>query len=123
MISKGSPSQKKWNTGAGGRHSSRAESVNKRVESCLQRIISYFRDIIDQIIRREWTPRLVAILFLFFLLLLLLCYLLYQIISSIFLFNSVRSFLLFPPACEECLKRNPQASAYRPPSELFVHLS
>lgn len=30
---------------------------------------------------------------------------------------------MYPPLCEECLKRNPSAVAYRSPSELFVHLS
>lgn len=45
------------------------------------------------------------------------------IFGALFSSFSVREFLLFPPVCDECLKRNPAYSAERPPSKVYVHFS
>jgi hypothetical protein len=41
-------------------------------------------------------------------------------------FNSIgefqtRALILYPPACEECRRRNPDALTTQPPSRLYVH--
>jgi hypothetical protein len=30
---------------------------------------------------------------------------------------------MYPPACAECIRRNPGAATYRDPSRLYVHLN
>ncbi|KAI1724631.1 BRICHOS domain-containing protein C09F5.1 [Ditylenchus destructor] len=44
-------------------------------------------------------------------------------IISLFFNSTSRSFLLYPPVCEECLKKNPGMSTYRPPSKLYVQVA
>lgn len=71
----------------------------------------------------EWTPRLLCVLCLLLLLLLLLMFLLWTIFSWLFLSKSFYTFYLYPPVCDECVKRNPSLSqSYRSPSKLYVHL-
>lgn len=71
----------------------------------------------------EWSKNLILRLLLLGILLFLILFLLWQFISAIFFGYHVRSFLLYPPVCEQCVKRNPLAFAYKPPSTLYVHLS
>jgi hypothetical protein len=42
---------------------------------------------------------------------------------SIFTPYGVNTFLMYPPACAECIRRNPGASTYRDPSRLYVHVN
>ncbi len=64
---------------------------------------------------------LLLLLLLFFFIL----FVLWQIFSALFFWDSVYTFNLYPPVCEDCLKRNPSAVANdrRAPSELSAHQS
>ncbi|CAD6188179.1 unnamed protein product [Caenorhabditis auriculariae] len=55
------------------------------------------------------------------LLLLLLIFLLFIIFRAIFNAYAVHEFLLFPPVCEECRRKNPNIISAALPSSVFVH--
>ncbi|VDL83237.1 unnamed protein product [Nippostrongylus brasiliensis] len=70
---------------------------------------------------REMTPRLLASLCCILLLLLLLLILIGIILNALFNTYSVSEFLLYPPVCEECRRKNPNLVSAALPSSLFVH--
>ncbi|CAD5221230.1 unnamed protein product [Bursaphelenchus xylophilus] len=88
---------------------------------CLQ-FKNYFGDLVNEIRHAEMTPAMICGLLLILLFLLFLIILFIIILRSAFAPYSVHSFLLFPPRCEECIKKNPALSTYRAPSKVYVHV-
>uniref|UniRef100_A0A914E1J9 BRICHOS domain-containing protein n=1 Tax=Acrobeloides nanus TaxID=290746 RepID=A0A914E1J9_9BILA len=98
-------------------------SAASKARGCWQITKDYFVELYRQIREAEWTPQLILNLLLLLLFVIFLIIILWVLISAIFSPYSVRSFLLYPPVCEECLKKNPTLSSYRPPSKLYVHFA
>lgn len=113
MISK--ESKNKWNFGTTPR------KVEKK--NCWQTTKSFFNNLIEEIRDGEFDKKAIFTMFLFLFCLFLLILILYLIFNSLFTSYSVRTLLLYPPVCEECLKRNPAAGTYRAPSKLYLHFA
>ncbi|VDM52701.1 unnamed protein product [Angiostrongylus costaricensis] len=71
---------------------------------------------------RDASPRLLASLCCILFLLLLLLILIGIILNAIFNTYSVSEFLLYPPVCEECRRKNPNVLTVALPSSLFIHI-
>lgn len=113
MVSKGS--KDKWNLSTG------ARKVEKK--GCWQATKAFFNNLVEEIREGEFDRKAICTMLLFLLCLFLLILILYLIFNSLFTSYSVRTLLLYPPVCEECLKRNPAAGTYRAPSKLYVHFA
>ncbi|KAI6187797.1 BRICHOS domain-containing protein C09F5.1 [Aphelenchoides besseyi] len=113
MISRSSKRPEKW-------------AFNKRASTgtndCFSTFQSWISNIFREIKTAERTPALICGLLLVLLFILFLIILLIMFLSAAFSPYTVSTFLMYPPVCEECLKRNPAATTYRPPSKLFVHV-
>ncbi|KAK6742137.1 hypothetical protein RB195_009792 [Necator americanus] len=88
---------------------------------CWQRTRDYLTELYHNTREREVTPRLLASLCCILLLLLLLLILIGIILNALFNTYSVSEFLLYPPVCEECRRKNPNLVSAALPSSLFVH--
>uniref|UniRef100_A0A0N4ZUM1 BRICHOS domain-containing protein n=1 Tax=Parastrongyloides trichosuri TaxID=131310 RepID=A0A0N4ZUM1_PARTI len=80
-----------------------------------------FYNLYNAIKNEEWTPKFIFNICLIFLFIILGLIMLFYVLSALFYPNATRDLLLFPPACEECLKRNPNAQSLRAPSHLYAH--
>jgi preprotein translocase subunit SecE len=109
MITKGS--KEKWAYNQSGRDD----------RSFGQKVKDFFSNLFDAIRKIKWTSRAVRSFILLLLCLFLLIFILYLIFNSIFAPYSVRSLYMYPPVCEDCLKKNPSAATYRDPSKVFIH--
>lgn len=69
----------------------------------------------------KWTSKAVRAFILLLLCLFLLLFILYLIFNSIFAPYSIRSLYMYPPVCDECLKKNPSAVTNRAPSKVYIH--
>ncbi|CAI4231215.1 unnamed protein product [Auanema sp. JU1783] len=98
--------------------STRPEGSNQgwfaRTKAYVVSLIDHFRNI-------EYTPKLLAHLccILFFLVLLII--LLGIVLNALFHRYAVTEFLLYPPVCEECRRRNPSLTTNSLPSSVFIH--
>ncbi|CEF66894.1 Hypothetical protein SRAE_2000156000 [Strongyloides ratti] len=90
-----------------------ASFINKS-KGCLSNLFYTFRD-------AEWTPKLICNVCLIFTFIILGLIMLFYVLCALFYPSATRDLLLFPPACEECLKRNPNAQSLRAPSHLYAH--
>ncbi|VDO72591.1 unnamed protein product [Heligmosomoides polygyrus] len=90
-------------------------------EGWWQRTKDYLTTLYRNTRERELTPRILASLCCILLLLLLLLILLGIILNALFNTYSVSEFLLYPPVCEECRRKNPNLVSAAMPSSLFVH--
>ncbi|GMT17663.1 hypothetical protein PFISCL1PPCAC_8960, partial [Pristionchus fissidentatus] len=88
---------------------------------CWARTKAFFIDTMEALRNAEMTPSLLAHLCCILLLLLLLLILVIIVLSALFNRYSVREFLLFPPVCEECRRKNPSLVTSALPSSVFVH--
>ncbi|VDL77806.1 unnamed protein product [Nippostrongylus brasiliensis] len=88
---------------------------------CWQRTRDHLVGVYHNTKEREMTPRLLASLCCILLLLLLLLILIGIILNALFNTYSVSEFLLYPPVCEECRRKNPNLVSAALPSSLFVH--
>nr|CDJ96801.1 BRICHOS domain containing protein [Haemonchus contortus] len=88
---------------------------------CWQRTRDYLKVLYQNTREREMTPRLLANLCCILLLLLLLLILTGIILNAIFNAYSVSEFLLYPPVCEECRRKNPNLLTAAMPSSLYIH--
>ncbi|KAF8357200.1 hypothetical protein PRIPAC_92195 [Pristionchus pacificus] len=88
---------------------------------CWGRTKAFFIDVIEAIRNAELTPSLLLHLCCILFLLLLLLILVIVVLSALFNRYSVREFLLFPPVCEECRRKNPALISSALPSSVFVH--
>uniref|UniRef100_A0A7E4W5T4 BRICHOS domain-containing protein n=1 Tax=Panagrellus redivivus TaxID=6233 RepID=A0A7E4W5T4_PANRE len=113
MITKGS--KDKWTFG--NNQSQKDDDGN----GCWSRVKQAFVKLINQIHDTEWNPRKICAIISLLLCLLLLFLVLWLIVSSFFAPYSTRKLWMYPPYCEECLKKNPALGTYRPPSKLYVH--
>lgn len=116
MITKDSKeSNNKWS------FSKFAEKGAKK--GCWQTTKTAARELISDINDGEWNRKAICSMLSFLLCLFLLVLILYLIFNSIFTSYSVRQLLLYPPACPECVKKNPSMGLYRAPSKVYVHFS
>ncbi|KAI6241666.1 BRICHOS domain-containing protein C09F5.1 [Aphelenchoides fujianensis] len=99
-----------------------AKAASSGANDCCSAMGSWCSRVSRDIREAEKTPQLICGLLLILLFLLFLIILLIIFLSAAFSPYSVSSFLMYPPVCEECLKRNPAGVSHRPPSKLFVHV-
>uniref|UniRef100_A0A0K0FEC5 BRICHOS domain-containing protein C09F5.1 (projected from Caenorhabditis elegans ortholog C09F5.1) n=1 Tax=Strongyloides venezuelensis TaxID=75913 RepID=A0A0K0FEC5_STRVS len=83
-------------------------------KGCLSSLFYAFRD-------AKWTPKLICNLCLILTFIILGLIMLFYVLSALFYPSATRDLLLFPPPCEECLKRNPNSQSLRSPSHLYAH--
>ncbi|CAD5215278.1 unnamed protein product [Bursaphelenchus okinawaensis] len=83
---------------------------------------TYISDLSNDVRHGALTPAMICGLLLIVLFLLFLIILFIIFLRSAFSPYSVHSFLLFPPRCEECIRKNPALSSYQAPSRVFVHV-
>ncbi|CAI5445771.1 unnamed protein product [Caenorhabditis angaria] len=88
---------------------------------CWEKTRIFFDDLIYAFRNAEWSPALMRSLCCILLLLLLLLILLYIVFTAIFNPYSVSEFLVYPPVCEECRRKNPALISAALPSSVFVH--
>lgn len=88
---------------------------------CWARTKLFVTDVINALRNAELTPSLLLHLCCILFLLLLLLILVIVVLSALFNRYSVREFLLFPPVCEECRRKNPLLVTSALPSSVFVH--
>ncbi|KAI6176585.1 hypothetical protein M3Y97_00814300 [Aphelenchoides bicaudatus] len=94
----------------------------KRDIDCCKSLVSLYNNMAEQFRDTEKTPALLCNLCLILLFLLMLLILLIIFLRAAFSPYSVSSFLMFPPVCQECLRKNPAAATYRDPSRMYVHI-
>lgn len=100
---------------------SRETENSGKSKGCLQKIRTVVRDVRYAFKTAQYTPELLRSLFCILLLLLLLLFLLFIIFNAIFNRYAVTEFLLYPPVCEECRRKNPSLVSAALPSSVFVH--
>uniref|UniRef100_A0AC35TFR6 BRICHOS domain-containing protein n=1 Tax=Rhabditophanes sp. KR3021 TaxID=114890 RepID=A0AC35TFR6_9BILA len=93
----------------------------KEDDSFLNKNKKRFYTIFDAFKNAEWTPKLICNICLIITFFLLGLIILFIVLSALFHPTATRDLLLFPPACEECLKKNPNAQSLRSPSHLYAH--
>ncbi|KHJ80018.1 BRICHOS domain protein, partial [Oesophagostomum dentatum] len=86
-----------------------------------QRTRDYLRQLYYNTREREVSPRLLASLCCILFLLLLLLILIGIILNALFKTYSVTEFLLYPPICDECRRKNGGVAPAQMPSSVFVH--
>lgn len=97
-----------------------AENAKETV-GCLKRIRKFYQGVRYAFDNAEYTPELLRSLCCILLLLLLLLFLMFIMFNAIFNRYAVSEFLLYPPVCEECRRKNPALVSAALPSSVFVH--
>ncbi|CAB3401981.1 unnamed protein product [Caenorhabditis bovis] len=100
---------------------SRETRRSARGDGCWTRAKLFFSNVHDAFRNADYTPELMRSLCCIFLLLLLLLILLFIIFSAIFNRYAVAEFLIYPPVCEECRRKNPALVSASLPSSVFIH--
>ncbi|CAJ0941626.1 unnamed protein product, partial [Mesorhabditis belari] len=90
-------------------------------EGCWSKMKNFFSDLYWAIKREQHSPRLWANVCCILLMLLLLLILFIVFLTALFHRYSVREFLLYPPVCEECRRKNPSLASAQMPSSVYVH--
>ncbi|CAJ0580786.1 unnamed protein product, partial [Mesorhabditis spiculigera] len=92
-----------------------------RGESCWSRTKSFIDNLRWAFKQADKDNRFWANIFCILLMLLLVLLLFGIMIAALFRRYSVREFLLYPPVCEECRRKNPGLVSAQMPSSVFVH--
>uniref|UniRef100_A0A8R1HXS2 BRICHOS domain-containing protein n=1 Tax=Caenorhabditis japonica TaxID=281687 RepID=A0A8R1HXS2_CAEJA len=95
--------------------------TDKSQGGCWQRVMEFVDEVRYAFRNAEYTPALLRSLCCILLLLILLLILLFVIFNAIFHRYAVSEFLLYPPVCEECRRKNPALVSAALPSSVFVH--
>ncbi|CAJ0599823.1 unnamed protein product [Cylicocyclus nassatus] len=103
------------------RSSSHRREEEERGGGWWQRTKDYLTQLYRNTREREFTPRLLASLCCILLLLLLFFILLGIILNALFNTYSVSEFLLYPPVCDDCRRKDPNGYSASLPSSVFVH--
>lgn len=96
------------------------DDTNKN-SGCFKRIRKFIQGIRHAFNNAEYTPELLRSLCCILLLLILLLILMSIVLNAIFNRYAVSEFLLYPPVCEECRRKNPALVSAALPSSAFVH--
>uniref|UniRef100_A0A1I7UJP2 BRICHOS domain-containing protein n=1 Tax=Caenorhabditis tropicalis TaxID=1561998 RepID=A0A1I7UJP2_9PELO len=96
------------------------ENTKKGV-GCLKKVRSFYQEVRYALKTAEYTPELIRSLCCILLLVILLLILVFMFFNAILNYNSVSEFLLYPPVCEECRRKNPALVSSALPSSVFVH--
>ncbi|CAI2348926.1 unnamed protein product [Caenorhabditis sp. 36 PRJEB53466] len=100
---------------------SRETGATEKSVGCLERLRNFYDEVTYAFRNAEYSPALLRSLCCILLLLILLLILLFIIFNAIFNRYAVSEFLLYPPVCEECRRKNPALVSAALPSSVFVH--
>ncbi|KAF1763633.1 hypothetical protein GCK72_011900 [Caenorhabditis remanei] len=100
---------------------SRETEHSEKKVGCFQRIRTFIQGVRYAFKTAEYTPEFKRNMCCILLFLILLLFLLFVIFNAIFNRYAVSEFLLYPPVCEECRRKNPALVSAALPSSVFVH--
>lgn len=100
---------------------SRETENTEKNPGCFKRIRTFINGVRYAIKTADYTPEFMRNMCCILLFLILLLFLLFIMFNAIFNRYAVSEFLLYPPVCEECRRKNPALVSAALPSSVFVH--